>query len=281
MAKLINGRRLALSIRKELAGKIKSFSSPPGLAIILVGKDPGSAIYVSLKEAAARRAGIFFAKHCYPESASEEDIIELINKLNQDRKINGILVQLPLPPSLSTEKIINAIDPVKDVDGFHPDNIRALLADEPVIVPGLAQGIFKLVSSTGVALPGLTAVILANSLIFAEPLRYFLEKASVQVAVCLPGNSQCDNLIAKSGLVIAAVGRPNSVRGGMIRRGAIVIDVGYNRLGKRAVGDVDFDSVSKKAAWISPVPGGVGPMTVAELLNNVVHAYEIQNKIKL
>lgn len=272
----IDGRKIAMSIRKELREKVAKLKEKPGLAIILIGDDPGSHVYVSLKEEAAREAGIYFEKYIFPATVSEVGVLELIRQLNANKAIHGIVIQFPLPEGFSKEYIISAITPEKDVDGFHPDNIKALLASKPLIVPGLAAGIMKLVESTAVELSGKRSLVIANSRIFSEPLGYLLEQQGVETEACNPDKSNCDYLSREADILVVAIGRPNLIKAQAVKPGAIVIDVGYNRINNRPVGDVDFESVGNKAGWITPVPGGVGPMTVAMLLKNVVKAYENQ-----
>ena len=177
---------------------------------------------------------------------------------------------------MSKEKIITIIDIKKDVDGFHPENIKAFLASEPCIIPGLSMGITRLIESTGKQLDGKKALVIANSRVFSEPLGHLLEQRGVVTSACCPDKQDCQPLSAAADILIVAIGQPGFLKGGMVKSGAIVIDVGYNRIRGKALGDVDFESVKNKAAWITPVPGGVGPMTVAMLLNNVLKAYEIQ-----
>ena len=189
---------------------------------------------------------------------------------------NGIVVQFPLPKSLIKENIISAISTDKDVDGFHPKNIKALLAGRPGVVPGLAVGIIQLIESTKEPFTAKKAVVVANSKIFSKPLGYLLEQKGVTVQACNPEESNCQSLASKADILVVAVGQPKLITSEMVKKGAMVFDIGYNRIKGKAVGDVDFESVKEKAGWITPVPGGVGPMTVALLLNNVLKAYEAQ-----
>ncbi|MFA6097996.1 MAG: bifunctional 5,10-methylenetetrahydrofolate dehydrogenase/5,10-methenyltetrahydrofolate cyclohydrolase [Patescibacteria group bacterium] len=275
-ANIIDGNKIAESIRAELTRRVADFSAPPGLAIILIGDDPGSHTYVHLKEKAAREIGIYFEKHLFPANIAEKKIIDLIESLNKNSSIHGIVVQFPLPSGWRKDNIIDAISVEKDVDGFHPDNVKALLADRPLIVPGLATGIMELIQSTGVPLQGKQAVILANSKVFSGPLGHLLRQQGVAVSACNPEQADCQLISQKADILVVAIGRPGLIKAEVVKKGAIVIDVGYNRVAGRPVGDVDFDSVQEKAGWITPVPGGVGPMTVAMLLKNVFTAYEKQ-----
>jgi methylenetetrahydrofolate dehydrogenase (NADP+)/methenyltetrahydrofolate cyclohydrolase len=274
--KIINGEKIASAIRKELKEKTAKLQEKPGLAIILIGDDLGSHTYVRLKEKAGNEVGIYFEKHIFSATVQEEKIVSLIEKLNKQSNIHGIVVQFPLPKGLSKEKIITVIDTKKDVDGFHPENIKAFLAGEPCIIPGLSAGIMRLIESTGEQLDGKKALVIANSKVFSGPLGHLLEQRGVVASACRPDKQDCQPLSAAADILIIAIGQPGFLKGEMIKPGAIVIDVGYNRIRGKIVGDVDFESVKKKAAWITPVPGGVGPMTVAMLLNNVLKAYELQ-----
>jgi len=272
--KLINGKKIALSIKSELKKKVSQLDQKPGLAIILIGDDPGSHTYVELKEKAAKEIGVNFEKHLFPASVSENEVILLIRQLNKKKEINGIVVQFPLPTGFNKDNIITAIELKKDVDGFHPDNIKSLLAGQQVIVPGLAVGIMELIKSTEESLSGKKALVIANSKVFSEPLGYLLEQAGVSVSACDPDKKDCDSLSNQADILVVAIGRAKLITAATVKKGAIVIDVGFNRVDDKVVGDVDLNSVKDVAGWITPVPGGVGPMTVAMLLKNVVKIYE-------
>jgi len=275
--RIIDGRQIALAIRKQLKEKVDTMKEKPGLAIILIGDDPGSRVYVSLKEKAAQQAGIIFSKYIFSPTVEQKEIISLIHKLNNDKKVNGIVIQFPLPAGFEKNKIITAIDVNKDVDGFHPDNLSDLLKGNPRLVPGLSSGIIKLIESTGENLEGKKMTVIANSKVFSEPIGFLFKQKGIETTLCSPNDKSCNDISSTADIVVMAVGQPNLVNAEMIKEGAIVIDVGYNLVKNKSVGDVDYDSVIKKAGWLSPVPGGVGPVTVAMLLNNVLNAYEIQN----
>jgi len=274
--KIIDGKKIASGIKAELKKKIAKLPDKPGLAIILIGDDLGSHVYVGLKEKAAEEAGIYFEKYQFSESAAEEEVMSLIKKLNVNDSIHGIVVQFPLPANFSKENILTVMTPKKDVDGFHPENITRLLNGRPRLVPGLAAGVLRLIKSTGEQLAGKQAVVVTNSKVFSEPLGYLLKQEGVDTSACNSETSDCKHLTRQSDILAVAIGRPRFIRGEMIKQGAIIIDIGYNQVNGKAVGDVDFESVKEKAGWLTPVPGGVGPMTVAMLLNNVLNAYEIQ-----
>jgi len=267
-AQIIDGKALAKKIRAEIKKEIAELGIVPGLAVILVGADPASHLYVGLKEKAAAEVGIHFEKYLFFATEPEEKIIAKIEELNIRPDIHGIIVQLPLPQNYDENKIIAAIDPKKDADGFHPENIKKLLSGEPKIVPPVISGILKLIESTGVELKNKKITILANSEILAKPLEKILTGNDVKKIIA-PETLTTE--ISDADIVISALGRAKIITADAIKDGAILIDVGTTRLEDGAtVGDVDPDSTSEKAGWITPVPGGVGPMTVAELLQNVL-----------
>ncbi|MBU0597451.1 bifunctional 5,10-methylenetetrahydrofolate dehydrogenase/5,10-methenyltetrahydrofolate cyclohydrolase [Patescibacteria group bacterium] len=274
---IINGHKIALSIKQEIKQRIKKYSHQekrPGLGIILIGDDEASHIYVDLKQKAALEVGINLVKHEFSATVAQGKVLDLIKKLNTDSDIHGIVVQFPLPRDFSKEKIITSIAPDKDVDGFHPENIESLLAGRPSIIPGLAAGIVMLIQTTGQTLIGKKALVIANSKVFSGPLGYLLEQAGVKMEACDPDKSDCQSLSREADILVAAVGQPELIKGESIKPGAIVIDVGYNRLKGKPVGDVDYKSVKDMPGWITPVPGGVGPVTVAMLLLNTLKSYE-------
>ncbi|MFH2136803.1 MAG: tetrahydrofolate dehydrogenase/cyclohydrolase catalytic domain-containing protein [Patescibacteria group bacterium] len=266
---IIDGKKIAAEIRSEIKKEIAKLGIVPGLAVILVGADPASHLYVGLKEKAAAEAGIHFEKYLFFATEPEEKIVTKIQELNARPDINGIIVQLPLPQNYNENKIIAAIDPQKDADGFHPQNIAKLLAGEPKIIPPVISGILKLIESTNVELTNKKITILANSEILAKPLAKILEKNEVKTIIA-PETLTTE--ISDADIVITALGRPKFITADAIKPGAILIDIGTTRLEDgTTVGDLDFDSASEKAGWITPVPGGAGPMTVAELLQNVLN----------
>lgn len=282
--RIIDGKKLALEIRAGLKEKISKLGNAPGLGVILVGNDPASHLYVRLKEKACLEAGIKFEKKLFPESATEEEINLTIQQFNNRDDINGILVQLPLPPQLNENRIITAIAPQKDVDGFHSKNLEALsryslisrkVSGMPassrqkkraLIIPGVALGIMKLIESTNVSLAGKKAALLVNSEIFAAPLKYLLEQNKVKVDIKLNPKSSTLN---SYDIIIIALGRPNFLKADMVKDGAVIIDVGTTKIRGKLCGDADFESFKNRDVFITPVPGGVGPMTVAMLLQNV------------
>jgi methylenetetrahydrofolate dehydrogenase (NADP+)/methenyltetrahydrofolate cyclohydrolase len=271
---LIDGRAIAQTIREKIKQHIAALPSSPGLAVILVGADPASHTYVAIKQKACEEVGIRFEKYLYFATESEETIIKKIHELNARKDINGILVQLPLP-NQDTDRVIAEIDPNKDVDGFHPKNIEKLKCGEPAIASAVALGILKLIDSTNEKLNGKSATIISSER-FAEPIVALLRERGVVSHVCPEEHSDTKEHAAQSDILIVAEGHPNFVTGDMVKRGAIVIDVGTTKINGKLIGDVDRASVESIAGYLTPVPGGVGPMTVAMLLVNVLKAFELQ-----
>jgi len=268
MLKIIDGKILAEKIRKKLKEKIVKAAIKPGLSVILVGKDEPSHLYVKLKEKACQEAGIHFEKYLFFYNTLEKEIMERIQNLNKNPNIHGIVVQLPLPRHLDEDKIIEQIDWRKDVDGFHPYNIKNLLAGGKIIEPSLIKSIFELIKATRVSLKEKKVAILANSEVMIEPLKYLLEKKKALVSVRKAGDYYQD-ATQEADLIVTAYGRPKFLKARMIKEEAVLIDVGISRTESgQTVGDVDFEDIKNKASWVSPVPGGVGPLTVAFLLEN-------------
>jgi len=267
---LLNGKIIAEQILSSLKNQISHLNKVPGLAVILVGNDPASHLYVSLKEKACKKVGIYFEKNLFPETASSDEIIKKIIELNERHDIDGILVQLPLP-NQDTDKIIAVMEPNKDVDGFHPENLRRLETGEPCLISPVVLGVMKLLAETQELLAGKTA-ILVMSQIFAQPFKNALNKKEIKVEIVSAENLNLSEKIKNGDVIITAVGQPGLITGELIKSGAIVIDVGTTKVNGKVLGDVETASVEKKAAWLTPVPGGVGPMTVAMLVQNVIQA---------
>lgn len=270
MSEIIKGKILANNIQDKIKARIAKLPHPPGLAAILIGKDPASKLYVSLKEKAAREVGIYFEKLVFPASATTKQIITTIEDLNQRPDINGILVQFPLPKQ-DENKIVLAIDPNKDVDGFHPENRRKLAAKEPSLVPPVALAVVRLIQATNQPLHNKHAVILGNSQIFAEPIIRLLKESGVDTVLLTRDESALAAKTRAADIVVVALGQAGFLTRDMVKEGAIVIDVGTNKVDGQLVGDASADLIGH-AGFMSPVPGGVGPLTVAYLLNNVVKA---------
>jgi methylenetetrahydrofolate dehydrogenase (NADP+)/methenyltetrahydrofolate cyclohydrolase len=293
-AKIIDGKKIAADIRSELmveVAKLKAKGVIPGLGVILVGTDPASISYVTAKEKACSDIGIYSDDNRLPADTSEKDLLALINKMNKDPKINGILVQLPLPKHLNEQNILPAIDPAKDVDASHPLSIGKMVVGQKAFLSCTPHGVVQLLLRSGVKLDGAEVVIVGRSNLVGKPLaNMLLQKASptgnATVTICHTKTKDIAAHTKRADIVIAAVGRPNTITADMIKDGAVVIDVGITRVddstkknGFRLVGDVDFEGVSKKAGLITPVPGGVGPMTITMLLYNTVESAKTAAKL--
>ena len=274
MAELIDGKAIAVELRGQISTDVENLISvgvTPGLAVVLVGEDPASRVYVSMKEKACAAAGIYSVEHKLPAETAQTQLLQLIESLNNDEKIDGILVQLPLPEHIDEAEVLETISPAKDVDGFHPYNVGRLLTGNPVFQPCTPYGIMKMLEHTGVELKGKDVVIVGRSNIVGKPVALMCLAEHATVTICHSRTVDLPQKVAAADIVIAAVGRPEMIKGDWIKKGAIVIDVGVNRVGeKKLVGDVDFAAASVNAAAITPVPGGVGPMTITMLLYNTL-----------
>lgn len=278
-AKLIDGKAIAASLRQQIAQRVAERRQQglraPGLAVILVGTDPASQVYVSHKRKDCEEVGFHSQAYDLPASTSQDELLSLIDRLNEDPEIDGILVQLPLPQHLDASLLLERIRPDKDVDGFHPYNIGRLAQRMPLLRPCTPKGIITLLQSTGVDLYGLDATVVGASNIVGRPMALELLLAGCTVTVTHRFTRNLAEHVSRSDLVVVATGKPGLVKGEWIKPGAIVIDVGINRLDDgRLVGDVEFSAAAERAGWITPVPGGVGPMTRACLLENTLYAAE-------
>lgn len=278
-ARIIDGKSIAQTIRSEVAEKVKqrinAGKRAPGLAVILVGDNPASQIYVGSKRRACEEVGFISRSYDLPDTTSEADLLNLIDQLNKDSTIDGILVQLPLPAVIDNVKVLERIHPDKDVDGFHPYNIGRLCQRAPKLRPCTPRGIVTLLERCNIPMNGLNAVIIGASNIVGRPMSLELLLAGCTTTVTHRFTKDLRFHVEHADLVVVAVGKPNFIPGEWIKPGAIVIDVGINRLESgKVVGDVDFEAASQRASWISPVPGGVGPMTVATLIQNTLQACE-------
>jgi methylenetetrahydrofolate dehydrogenase (NADP+)/methenyltetrahydrofolate cyclohydrolase len=272
-ATIIDGKAHAAALRAEVATRIATLGYAPGLTVVLVGDDPASAVYVRNKDRAAREAGIAAQTIRLPAATPQAELLALIGRLNADPDVDGILVQMPLPPQISTRAVIDAIDPAKDVDGLHPVNAGRLQSGIEALTPCTPRGVMKLLEATGVMLRGARAVVLGRSVLVGRQVAALLTAADATVTLAHSRTRDLEAECRRAEVLIAAVGRPEMVRGGWIAPGAVVIDVGINRLDDgRLVGDAAFDECAHVAGAITPVPGGVGPMTIACLLENTVIA---------
>jgi len=272
-ARLIDGKAVAARVRERVRAEVAAMDTPPGLATILVGDDPASAVYVRMKREDSAEVGIESFHHEPGGDVSQQDLAALIASLNADERVHGILLQLPLPGHLDQDPLIAAIDPAKDVDGLTPLSAGLLAQDRPgALAPCTPSGVIALLREAGAELEGARAVVIGRSILVGKPLAALLLAADATVTHCHSRTRDLGAVCREAEILIAAAGRPGLVTGEMVREGAIVIDVGTNKVGGKLVGDVDFDSVSERAGAITPVPGGVGPMTRAMLLVNTLAA---------
>lgn len=272
---IIDGKKIAQNLRAGIKLKVDALDKKPGLAVILVGDDVASEIYVRNKDNACKEVGFYSEKINKPANTTQAELLSEIERLNQDDKIDGILVQLPLPKHLDANLVIETVSPKKDVDGFHSENIGKLMQNKPFLRPCTPKGVMTMLEITGVDLVGKNCVVVGASNIVGRPMACELLNAQATVTIC---NSKTKNLSGKlkqADIIVVSVGIAKMIQSDWVKSGAIVIDVGINRLDNgHLVGDVDFESVSQVAGWITPVPGGVGPMTIAALLENTLTAYE-------
>lgn len=286
---LLDGKKVSAELRATVAGDAERFfvqhGRKPGLRVVLVGDDPASVVYTRNKEKAAREAGIEGALHRLPADSSTEQVLAVVAALDADDTVDGILVQLPLPKQIDAERVLRAVSPAKDVDGFHPENVGLLASGTPRLIPCTPKGCMTLLRATGVSLTGAVAVVIGRSTIVGKPMAQLLLQENATVTIAHSKTRDLPELCRTADLLVAAVGRAEMVRGDWIKEGAIVLDVGINRVSAadpndpdktKLVGDVAFDEARTRARWITPVPGGVGPMTIAELLANTVHAAELR-----
>lgn len=279
MSKVIYGKETAdqiLSQLKKEVLKLKEFGIWPTLHIVLVGDDPASKTYVSVKGRKCSEVGINFELEEFPSSITEKNLIKRIKELNENKKVNGIIVQLPLPPHIEKDKILETIDPKKDVDALTPYNLGRLVLGKEELTAATSKGIIKLLEANGIKLDGKNVVIINRSINVGKPLIHLLLNRNSTVTVCHSKTKNLEIFTKSADIVICAVGKPNFLKNTMIKEGSIVIDVGLTYVNGKGLGDVDFSNVSKKASYITPVPGGVGPMTVALILENTIIATKKQ-----
>jgi methylenetetrahydrofolate dehydrogenase (NADP+)/methenyltetrahydrofolate cyclohydrolase len=288
-AQLIKGAEVAAQIREELKQEIADLKAKhnvvPGLVTVLVGADPASQVYVGQKEKTSKELGIYSERYDLPADTSQKDLLKLVDKLNKDPKINGILVQLPLPKGLNEAEVLYAIDPKKDVDGFHPVNVGKLMIGKPDYLPCTPHGIQQLLIRSGTQIEGAEVVVVGRSNIVGKPIANMLlqkaEGANATVTICHTRTKDIAFHTKRADILIVAAGKPKAITGDMVKEGVVVIDVGVNQIGTTAegkrilAGDVDFDTVSPKAKAITPVPGGVGPMTITMLMMNTIRAAKL------
>ena len=284
---ILDGKKVAADMRAEMAAEIQRLKAEhgltPGLAVVLVGEDPASVSYVTGKQKACEEIGIYSREHRLPADYPESDLLALVEQLNQDPAIHGILVQLPLPPHIDEAKVLLAIRPDKDVDGFHPVNVGKMVIGEPCYLPCTPHGVQQILLRSGIQIEGKHVVVVGRSNIVGKPVAMILLQkkpgANATVTVCHTGTKDMAHFTRQADILIVAAGRPNTITADMVKEGVVVVDVGVNRIedptkksGFRLVGDVDFEGVKAKASAITPVPGGVGPMTITMLLHNTIQA---------
>lgn len=287
-ASILDGKRIAEEIRSEIAKEVAILTSERGiqpcLAAVLVGDDPASQVYVRNKERACEKAGMRSLLHRLPESTKMEELLGLLKKLNDDSSVHGILVQLPLPDHLNSRKVLDAVHPLKDVDAFAPENVGLMSQGRPRYLPCTPHGVVQLLWRCGIETAGKEVVVVGRSDIVGKPIASMLIQkegpggdrfANATVTCCHSRSRDLGEITRRADILIVAIGKPNAIDGSMIRPGAVVIDVGINRLGERLVGDVDFESASQVASAITPVPGGIGPLTIAMLLRNTLEAAKL------
>lgn len=272
---IMDGKALAEKLREALKSEINKLDRKPGLGVIIVGNNPASKIYVKRKQEACSKAGIFSVKVELPETATEEQVEAEIEKFNNDENIDGILVQLPLPGHLNEEKMLGLVSKDKDVDGFHLVNLGKLVSGEKRIEACTPKGVMKLLDHYKISLEGKHAVVVGRSRIVGKPVSLLLLEKNATVTMCHSKTINLKEYTTKADILIMAVGKPHLIKKEMVKHNAVVIDVGMNRMGEGVVGDVDFEGVSQVASYITPVPGGVGPMTIAMLLENCMELYKI------
>ncbi|MFQ5881630.1 MAG: bifunctional methylenetetrahydrofolate dehydrogenase/methenyltetrahydrofolate cyclohydrolase FolD [Candidatus Methylomirabilales bacterium] len=277
-AQVVDGKAIATAIRREVQAEVETltvkYGRSPSLAVILVGEDPAAVTYVRNKGKACQEVGITSVPIQRPATVSGEELLDILYRLNKDETIDGILVQLPLPTHIGERLILEAVDPAKDVDGFHPSNLGGLLTGNPLFIASTPLGILEVLDRFRIAVEGQHAVVIGWSTIVGKPTAFLLLKRRATVTVCHIWTRDLYLHTRQADILVVAAGKPGLVRGDMVKEGVVVIDVGINRVGGRLVGDVDFDSVYPKASLITPVPGGVGPLTVAMLLKNTLLAYK-------
>ncbi len=277
-AKIIDGKKIAEEVLSGVAAEVKKLPSKPCLALVIVGENPASLVYTKKKAEDCAKVGMESRSIRLPATASEKKIIDEVRKLNDDERVDGIIVQLPLPEGMDEEKILAEVSPEKDVDGFHPQNFGKAALGIGTLLPCTPKGVIHMLKESGVSLPGKNAVVIGRSRIVGKPLALLLLNENCTVTVCHSRTADIAAYTRMADIVCVAVGKPHTLKADMVKDGAVVIDVGTTREGEKLVGDVDFEAVSKKASFITPVPGGVGPMTRAMLISNTLLCYKARHK---
>lgn len=283
MAELISGKVVSAKVKDDVRKETEILAEKgikAGLAVVIVGNNPASRVYVNSKKKACEEVGFASYEYALPEETTQQELLDLVDVLNNDKKVNGILVQLPLPKQIDENAIINAISAEKDVDAFHPFNVGKIMIGDFAFLPCTPAGVMELIDSTGVEIAGKSCVVIGRSNIVGKPMAMLLLHRSGTVTICHSKTKNLAEICRNADILVAAVGKANFVTADMVKEGAVVIDVGMNRLENgKLCGDVDFEAVEKKASFITPVPGGVGPMTIAMLMKNTLTAAKAQNGI--
>lgn len=283
MANIINGKEISAQVKEQIKienEKLKQKGIETGLAVVIVGEDPASRVYVNNKKKACENVGFKSFEYALPKETTQKELLDLVDVLNKDEKVNGILVQLPLPKHIDETVIINAISPNKDVDAFHPINVGKIMVGDYAFLPCTPAGVMELIKSTGVDINGKNCVVIGRSNIVGKPMAMLLLHSNGTVTICHSRTQNLEEVCSKADILVASVGKANFVTGDMVKKDAIVIDVGINRLENgKLCGDVNFNEVEPKASYITPVPGGVGPMTIAMLMKNTLTASKLQHGI--
>lgn len=282
MYKIISGKEVSEAVKLRVADEVKQLKAngiEPCLAVILVGDDPASRVYVNNKKKACEFCGIRSLEYVLPAETTQDELVALVEKLNEDKTVNGILCQLPLPKHLDEKTILNLIRPEKDVDAFHPENVGHIMIGDFNFLPCTPAGIMEMLRYEKIDLDGKNCVVIGRSNIVGKPMAMLMLKENATVTICHSRTKNLKEIVAGADVIVAAVGRPNFVTADMVKEGAVIIDVGINRMDDgKLCGDVDFGACKEKASYITPVPGGVGPMTIATLMQNTITATKIQNK---
>ena len=280
MDKILDGKKVSEKIFENIKAEVSKFKIKPKLAVILVGDNPASQIYVKIKQKRAIELGFDSVDLKYPENIKEEELISTIEKLNNDQTVNAILVQLPLPKTINTEKIINSIDPKKDVDGFHPNNVGKLTSNQkPYAIACTARGIMELLNFYNIDVKGKNVVVIGRSNIVGTPVARLLQNNNATVTVCHSKTKDVSLYTKQADIIVCAIGQPKFLKADMVKEGSIIVDVGINRIDESIIGDTDFENLLPKVSYITPVPKGVGPMTIAGLMQNTLDLYKLQNNI--
>jgi len=278
-ATIIDGKEISSKILDSVKKRAKAMKEKPGLALVLIGNNPASEIYVNFKEKTCKEVGFYCERFNLPENTSQDELLRIVDELNQKKSIHGILVQLPLPKQVDENLVINSISPYKDVDGLTPVNSGNLINDNNMIEPATARGCVALIESTGKKIAGSNVVVIGRSILVGKPTALLLLQKNATVTICHSKTKNLSEFTKNADTIVVAIGKANFLTKDMVKKNAVVIDAGINKIGKKVVGDVDFESVKEVASFLTPVPGGVGPMTIAMLLDNTLIAARMRRRV--